>query len=217
MGYRISAFSINDLVMLLKGAAVTIEISAIAIIIGLMLGVVVGILRTSKIKVINSIARIYVEVFRGTPVLMQVFLFYYGLRLFHFEFPALFSASLAFIFNLGATAGETLKGCIEGVPKSQWEASSTLGFTYFKQLQYIIFPQVIRTAVPPVMGLIVGLIKDTSLASIVGFMELTRAASGVMSKTMNPNLTFAIVAAIYFIICFPLTFYSRKLELKFKN
>ena len=214
MEWQIRGLNIKDLLLMLEGAVITIELSAIAIILGLILAMIVGVLRTSKVKIISGVSRIYVELFRGTPVLMQIFLFYYGLRLLDVHLPALLSASLAYIFYFGAAAGETYKGILEAIPKSQWEASASLGFSYINQLRYIIIPQFIRTAIPPTMGIIVGLIKYTSLASIVGFVELTRMGSKVMTMTMNPFTAFPIVAALYFIICFPLTFYSRRLEKK---
>ena len=212
IGYAIRGLTWNDLLLMIKGLRYTVEIALISISLGLVLAIIVGISRSSKIVILNTIFRIYVEIFRGIPVLLQIFLFYYGLRLFNIRFPALFSASIAFIFNIGANVGETLKGVIDSIPKSQWEASSSLGLSQIQQLRYVILPQVVKTAIPPTMGIFVGLIKDTSLASIVGFIELTRAASRVMAMTMNPYTTFPIVAVMYFLICFPLTHYSRKLE-----
>lgn len=217
IGYAIRGLTWNDLLLMIKGLRYTVEIALISISLGLVLAIIVGISRSSKIVILNTIFRIYVEIFRGIPVLLQIFLFYYGLRLFNIRFPALFSASIAFIFNIGANVGETLKGVIDSIPKSQWEASSSLGLSQIQQLRYVILPQVVKTAIPPTMGIFVGLIKDTSLASIVGFIELTRAASRVMAMTMNPYTTFPIVAAMYFLICFPLTYYSRKLEHKLER
>jgi polar amino acid transport system permease protein len=205
-----------DIIYIFNGALYTIELSLIAIMIGLLVAIVIGILRTVDIKFLNLLSRIYVEIFRGTPILIQIFIFYYGLRIFNVKLPALLSASMAFIFNIGAQVGETLKGIIDNIPKSQWEASSSLGLTYLQQLRYVILPQVIRSATPPTVGICVGIIKDTSLASIVGFIELTRAGSQVMALTKNPYSTFPIVAVIYFIICYPLTRFSRKLEERLK-
>lgn len=217
MPWQIRDLNINDIIFLLKGATVTIQLSAIAIILGLVLAIIVGVLRTSKIKVFTGITRIYVEIFRGIPILVQIFLFYYGLRLLNIQLPALLSASMAFIFYFGAAAGETYKGILEGIPKSQWESSDSLGLGYIQKLRYVIIPQFVRTAIPPTMGIIVGVIKYTSLASIVGFVELARVGAKVMSMTMNPFTTYPIVALIYFIICFPLTFYSKRLEKKLKR
>ena len=118
---------------------------------------------------------------------------------------------------VGANIGETLTGIISNIPKNQWESSASLGLNYFQQLGYIILPQVVRTATPPTIGIMVMLIKGTSLASIVGFLEVTKAGGHVMSSTMNPYTTYPIVALIYFIICFPLTTLSRKLEKKLKK
>jgi polar amino acid transport system permease protein len=212
--WHIRNLQVQDIIQLLRGAQYTLLLSCIAISLGLILAIIVAIMRTVKVPFLNHTSRIYVEIFRGTPVLIQIFMFYYGLRIFNIRFPALFSASLAFVFNVGANVGETLKGIIDGIPKSQWDASESLGFNYFQQLIYVILPQVVKTAIPPTIGIFVGLIKDTSLASIVGFVELARAGARVMAMTNNPYTTFPIVAAIYFIICFPLTIFSRKLERK---
>lgn len=214
--WHIRNLQLQDITQLLRGAEYTLLLSFIAISLGIILALIIAIMRTVKIPFFNVLSRIYVEIFRGTPVLLQIFLFYYGLRIFNIKFPALFSASLAFIFNVGASVGETLKGIIDGIPKSQWEASESLGLKYFQQLIYVIFPQVIRTAIPPTIGIFVGIIKDTSLASIVGFVELARAGARIMAMTNNPYTTFPLVAIMYFIICFPLTVYGRRLEKKLK-
>ncbi len=210
---------LNDIWYILKAARYTLLLSGIALLGGLILAVIVGILRTTpKLKFLNVLSRIYVEIFRGTPVLIQIFIFYYGLSiLFGFRPPGIVSVSVAFILWTGANIGEILTGVIDNIPKGQWEGSASLGLNYLQQLRYVIFPQVIRTATPPSVGIMVGLIKETSLASMVGFLELTRAGSHIMATTMNPYTTFPIVAIMYFLICFPLTHYSRKLEHKLER
>jgi polar amino acid transport system permease protein len=203
--FEVRALQFGDIVFMLKTTLTTIELSLIAIIGGLLLGVLVGICRSSTVRGVNILARVYVELFRGIPILLQIFMFYYGLKIFAIQMPALLSASMAFVFNVAANVGETLRGIILSIPKSQWEAAACLGMPYLAQLRYVILPQVVRAAIPPSIGIMVGLIKDTSLASIVGFVELTRSGALIMAVTMNPYTAFPLIAGIYFLVCFPLT------------
>jgi len=210
--FEVRALQFGDIVFMLTTTLTTIELSLIAIIGGLLLGVIIGICRSSNVRGVNILARVYVEFFRGIPILLQIFMFYYGLKIFAIQMPALLSASMAFVFNVAANVGETLRGIILSIPKSQWEAGACLGLPYLAQLRYVILPQVVRAAIPPSIGIMVGLIKDTSLASIVGFVELTRSGALIMAVTMNPYTAFPFIAAIYFLVCFPLTQTSRWLE-----
>ena len=210
--FEVRALQFGDIVFMLSTTLTTIELSLIAIIGGLLLGVIIGICRSSNVRGVNILARVYVEFFRGIPILLQIFMFYYGLKIFAIQMPALLSASMAFVFNVAANVGETLRGIILSIPKSQWEAGACLGLPYLAQLRYVILPQVVRAAIPPSIGIMVGLIKDTSLASIVGFVELTRSGALIMAVTMNPYTAFPFIAAIYFLVCFPLTQTSRWLE-----
>jgi polar amino acid transport system permease protein len=210
--FEVRALQLGDIVFMLTATLTTIELSLIAIAGGLLLGVIVGICRSSTVRGVNILARVYVELFRGIPILLQIFMFYYGLKIFAIRMPALLSASMAFVFNVAANVGETLRGIILSIPKSQWEAAACLGLPYLAQLRYVILPQVVRAAIPPSIGIMVGLIKDTSLASIIGFVELTRSGALIMAVTMNPYTAFPVIAAIYFLVCFPLTQTSRWLE-----
>lgn len=210
--FEVRELQFGDLVFMLQATIYTVELSLIAIIGGLILGVIVGVGRASNVRTANILARLYVELFRGIPILLQIFIFYYGLKIFAIDMPALLSVSIAFVFNVAANVGETLRGVILSIPKSQWEAAASLGLPYLAQLRYVILPQVVRAAIPPSIGILVGLIKDTSLASIVGFVELTRSGALVMAVTMNPYTAFPLVALIYFVVCFPLTQTSRWLE-----
>jgi polar amino acid transport system permease protein len=210
--FEVRALQVGDIVFMLTTTLTTIELSVIAILGGLLLGVIVGICRSSTVRGVNILARVYVELFRGIPILLQIFMFYYGLKIFAIQMPALLSASMAFVFNVAANVGETLRGIILSIPKSQWEAAACLGLPYLAQLRYVILPQVVRAAIPPSIGIMVGLIKDTSLASIIGFVELTRSGALIMAVTMNPYTAFPFIAGIYFLVCFPLTQTSRWLE-----
>jgi polar amino acid transport system permease protein len=210
--FEVRELQYGDIVFMLKATITTVELSVIALIGGLTLGVIVGVCRSSNLRLASIIARLYVELFRGIPILLQIFMFYYGLKIFAIEMPALLSVSIAFVFNVAANVGETLRGIILSIPKSQWEAAACLGLPYVAQLRYAILPQVVRAAIPPSIGIMVGLVKDTSLASIVGFVELTRSGALIMAVTMNPYTAFPLVAVIYFVVCCPLTQTSRWLE-----
>jgi len=210
--FEVRPLQVGDIVFMLTTTLTTIELSVIAILGGLLLGVIVGICRSSTVRGVNILARVYVELFRGIPILLQIFMFYYGLKILGIRMPALLSASMAFVFNVAANVGETLRGIILSIPKSQWEAAACLGLPYLAQLRYVILPQVVRAAIPPSIGIMVGLIKDTSLASIIGFVELTRSGALIMAVTMNPYTAFPLIAGIYFLVCFPLTQTSRWLE-----
>jgi len=210
--FEVRPLQVGDIVFMLTTTLTTIELSVIAILGGLLLGVIVGICRSSTVRGVNILARVYVELFRGIPILLQIFMFYYGLKILGIRMPALLSASMAFVFNVAANVGETLRGIILSIPKSQWEAAACLGLPYLAQLRYVILPQVVRAAIPPSIGIMVGLIKDTSLASIIGFVELTRSGALIMAVTMNPYTAFPVIAGIYFLVCFPLTQTSRWLE-----
>ena len=210
--FEVRPLQVGDIVFMLTTTLTTIELSVIAILGGLLLGVIVGVCRSSTVRGVNIPARVYVELFRGVPILLQIFMFYYGLKILGIRMPALLSASMAFVFNVAANVGETLRGIILSIPKSQWEAAACLGLPYLAQLRYVILPQVVRAAIPPSIGIMVGLIKDTSLASIIGFVELTRSGALIMAVTMNPYTAFPLIAGIYFLVCFPLTQTSRWLE-----
>jgi polar amino acid transport system permease protein len=210
--FEVRPLQVGDIVFMLTTTLTTIELSVIAILGGLLLGVIVGVCRSSTVRGVNILARVYVELFRGIPILLQIFMFYYGLKILGIRMPALLSASMAFVFNVAANVGETLRGIILSIPKSQWEAAACLGLPYLAQLRYVILPQVVRAALPPSIGIMVGLIKDTSLASIIGFVELTRSGALIMAVTMNPYTAFPLIAGIYFLVCFPLTQTSRWLE-----
>ena len=211
--------NLNDVWYLIKAARYTIILTAIGFAGGMVLGIIISIFRTTKkLKIFNYLAGLYVEFFRGTPILIQMFMFFYGIAiLFKFRVPPLIAASTSLIFWTASNIGESLAGIINSIPKSQWEASSSLGLSYIQQLRYVILPQTFRTALPPIVGILIMLIKATSLASIVGFLELTRAGVQIMGSTMNPVTVFPIVAAIYFIICYPLSLYSNRLELKLQK
>jgi len=202
---------------LLLAARWTLVLSVIALVGGAFLGFVLLVLRLLKNIYINTLIALYVEIFQGTPLLMQLFLVYFGLALFGVETSVWWSAGAALVLYTGAYLTEIWSGCVRSVPNGQWDAAQSLGLTFAQQLRWIIFPQVYRLSVAPTVGFLVQVIKGTALTSVIGFIELTKAGSMISNVTFKPFLVFSCVALIYFVICFPLSWYSRRLEIKFTN
>ena len=169
-------------------------------------------MRLSANRVLSGFASGYILTIQSIPVLMVLFMSYYGLSLFGIRLPAFFAASLSLSIYVSAYLAEIWRGSIESVPFQQWEASSSLALTKGQQYRYVILPQAVRIALPPTVGFLVQLVKNTSIVSVVGFVELSRAGALVNQATFLPFQVFSVVAAIYFVICFPLSRLSRHLE-----
>jgi polar amino acid transport system permease protein len=190
----------------------TIVLSMIAFVSGGIVALVLLFLRTSQIGVLAWPTRIYIELFQGTPLLMQLFLFFFGAALFGIEVSPWIAAWLALTFWTSAFLTEIWRGCVEAIPRGQWEASDSLGLSYVEQMRYVILPQATRIAIAPTVGFSVQVIKGTALASIIGFVELTKAGTMLNNATFRPFLVYSLVAAIYFCLCFPLSWCAKRLE-----
>lgn len=190
----------------------TIILSLIAFVGGGIVGLMLLFARTSQIKPLEIVTKCYIEFFQGTPLLMQLFLFFFGVALFGIEVSPWVSASLALTLWTSAFLTEIWRGCVESIPKGQWEASSSLALTYIEQMRYVIILQAARIAVAPTVGFSVQVIKGTALASIIGFIELTKAGTMLNNATFRPFLVYSLVALIYFCLCFPLSFLAKRLE-----
>jgi polar amino acid transport system permease protein len=156
--------------------------------------------------------RLYVELFQGTPLLMQLFLAYFGLALLGLNVSAWAAAALALTLYTSAFLTEIWRGCVNAVPRGQWEASQSLALTLAQQLRYVIGPQALRIAIPPTVGFLVQVVKGTALASVIGFVELTKAGQMIVNATFQPFLVYGCVALLYFALCFPISWASRRLE-----
>jgi polar amino acid transport system permease protein len=192
----------------------TIILSIVSFVGGGVVGVAVLFLRISQSRWLRNFARVYIELLQGTPLLMQLFLAFFGLALFGVKVPAWLAAGLALTLWAAAFLGEIWRGCVESVAKGQWEASASLGMGYIQQMRYVILPQALRVAVPPTVGFSVQVVKGTALTSIIGFVELTRAGTVVTNATFQPFLVYGLVALIYFCLCWPLSKASQILERK---
>lgn len=194
----------------------TIVLSAIAFVGGGLVGFLLMLMRISSNPLLKSISLLYIEFFEATPLLMQLFLVFFGISiLFGWNLSTWAAASIALTTYTSAYLADIWRGSIEAIPTGQWEASRALGLNYFKQLQKVILPQAVRMSIPPTVGFAVQVIKGTSLASVIGFIELTRSASSISNVTFQPFLVYSLAAVIYFCLCFPLSLWSRKLESSF--
>ncbi|MDR3530167.1 MAG: amino acid ABC transporter permease [Rhodopila sp.] len=200
---------------LLTGLQWTLLLSAIAFAGGGVVGLLVALGRTAESALLRRITAGYIAVFQGTPLLMQLFVVYYGLGLIGLRLPAWSAVAIGFTLNASAFLGDIWRGAIQALPKGQSEAASALGLHYVSRMKDVVLPQALRIAQPATVGYLVQLIKGTSLAAIVGFIELARAGQIVSNQTFKPILVFGIVGAMYFFLCWPLSLYSARLEARF--
>ena len=208
-------FAIWDILRnLLLAARWTLLLSLIALLGGGVLASMLLVLRLLRKKTFQILISVYVEIFQGTPLLMQLFLFYFGLALLGFDTSIWWSASAALILYTGAYLSDIWWGCVRSVPKGQWFAGQSLGFSFFQQLRFIVLPQAYRLSVAPTVGFLVQVIKATALTSVIGFIELTKAGAMISNVTFKPFLVFSFIALIYFIICYPLSWVASKLEVR---
>lgn len=208
-------FSLWDIIRnLLLAARWTVVLSLIAFIGGGLVGGGLLVARLTGKAWIEAFVARYVQLFQGTPLLMQIFLAYFGMGLFGIKLSPWVSVSVALTLYTSAFLTEIWRGCVAAIPKGQWEASQSLALSFGEQLRYVILPQALRIAIPPTVGFLVQVIKGTALASVVGFVELTRAGNMITNVTYAPFTVFACVAVIYFLLCYPISLYAHVLERK---
>lgn len=206
------AFTFNEVLYLLQATQWTVAVTLIAFVGGGLVGLVIMFLKITGNRLARWAGAIYVELFQGTPLLAQLFVVYFGFGLFGYDVSPWVAVATAFTLWSAAFLGEIWRGCVQAIPRAQWEASASLGLSFLEQVRYVIAPQAARIAVPPTVGFLVQIIKNTSLASVIGFVELTRAGQIVNGATFRPFLVYCTVALIYFVLCYPLTTLSRRLE-----
>jgi len=209
-------FSLWDILRnLLLAARWTVALSLMAFVGGTVVALALLVARIAKLRGADVLVGGYVQLFQGTPLLMQLFLAFYGLAVIAGvridPWPAVI---LAFTLYAAAFLGEIWRGAIQAIPRQQWEAAAALPLSPAAQLRYVILPQAFRIAVPPTIGFLVQLVKGTSVASIIGFVELTRAGQLMVNVTFQPLIVYPIVAVLYFALCWPMSFWSLRLERK---
>jgi polar amino acid transport system permease protein len=205
-------FSFVHVGFLAHAALWTAALSAVALAGGAVGGLLVAGMWIAETAWVRGAARGFVAVIQGTPLLVQLFLAYFGAAFAGLDVPPLAAAALAFNLWAAAFLGDIWRGALEAVPREQWEAATALGLRRLTMLRLVVLPQAVRPAIPPTVGFLVQLVKNTALASIIGFRELTRAGQIVANVTFQPLAVFLTVAVFYFIICWPLSLASRRLE-----
>lgn len=204
--------NLYDLWFLIAAGRWTLALTAIAFLGGTILGLTVMMLRVVPFRPANWLAIGWIQAIQGTPLLAQIFVFFFGFAIFGYKVSPWVAAGVAFSIYASAFLAEIWRGCVEAVPKPQWESSAALGLSFLQQLRYVILPQAFRISIPPTVGFLVQLVKNTSLASVIGFIELTREAQITTGATFRPFTVYGIVAVLYFCICFPLSQWSQHLE-----
>ena len=204
----------TDVLYLVGAMRWTIVLTLLALSGGSAVGLLIAACGASKRAPLRYLARSYVAFVQGIPLLVWLFIFYFGLSVFGYNLPPWIAATIGFSVYAGAFLGEIWRGALISIPRTQWEAGLSIGLTYIEQLRHVIIPQAVRIAIPPTVGFIVQLIKNTSLAAVIGFVELTREGQLTTAATFQPFAVYLIVAVLYFSLCFPLTRYSRALERK---
>lgn len=205
---------IDSLPSLLKATLMTILLAAISIIIALVLGFFAAIVRILKVRILNGIATAYVSIIRGTPLLVQIFVIYYGLPQIGISLDPISSGVVALSLNAGAYLSESFRAAILAVDNGQMEASLSMGMTYSQALRRIILPQSLRIAIPTLSNTFIVLIKDTSLVSVITVTELLQMSSLIIAKTFEPLTIYLLAAAIYWIIITFFTTILDKLEVR---
>ena len=206
-------FSLWDIVRnLLLAARWTIALSLIAFVGGGLVGLGLLLARLARPRLAGRAVAGYVNLFQGTPLLMQLFLSYFGMGLLGLDVSPWFSAALALTLYTSAFLCEIWRGCVNAIPHGQWEAADSLALSFGEKLRYVIGPQALRIAVAPTVGFLVQVIKGTALASVIGFIELTKAGTMITNATFRPFTVYACVALMYFALCWPVSAWSRRIE-----
>lgn len=206
-------FGPTELVFLLAALRWTVALTLVAFLGGGIGGFAVAMMRVSRQRAVRAVATLYITLLQGTPLLMQLFLAFYGLAvLTGVRLEAWPAVALAFTLYAAAFLGDIWRGTIEAIPLAQWEAATALALPRWQIMRRVILPQAARIAIPPTVGFLVQLLKNTSVAAIVGFVELTRAGQLMVNVTYQPMIVYPLVAALYFAVCWPISFAAGQLE-----
>lgn len=207
-------FALPEFLFILEAAKWTIGLSLIAFLGGAIGGLLIALSRTSEQRVLKLLSGGFIQIFQGTPLLLQLFLVFFGAPILGFDINPWVAAGVALILNSSAFLGEIWRGCIQAVPAGQLEAAQALSLSYTSRMKDVILPQAMKIALAPTVGYMVQIIKGTSLAAIIGFTEITRAGQIINNATFQPLIVFSVVAAIYFVLCWPLSLTASRMERK---
>lgn len=207
-------FGFPEFLFLLQGLKWTVLLTMISFVGGGIIGLAIALARVSSIKLIERTAAAYIALFQGTPLLMQLFVIYYGLALLRIDIDAWVAVSIAYTAHASAFLGDIWRGTIQSLPRGQIEASNALAIGYVSRMRDVVLPQALKISLPATIGFAVQLTKGTSLAAIVGFIELARAGQIVSNLIFQPLLVFGIVGIIYFFLCWPMSIWGSYMERK---
>ncbi|MGP1909794.1 amino acid ABC transporter permease [Metabacillus sp. JX24] len=210
---RLANIAQSSLLPLVKGALYyTLPLTLITFTVGLVLAVLTALARISTVKPLQWIARFYVSIIRGTPLLVQLFIIFYGLPSIGVTISPFISAIIGFSLNVGAYASEIMRAAILSTPKGQWEAGYSIGMSYSQTLKRIVLPQAARVSIPPLSNTFISLVKDTSLASLILVTEMFRKAQEIASTNYEFLLMYSMAGLLYWIICFILSVVQQQIE-----
>ena len=204
---------VNSFPLLLIGAGVTIQITVLSMAIGFVIGLIVGVARISNLRLLRMLAEVYVEFFRGTPLLVQIFLFYFALPVITGQRIDPFIAAISACgINSGAYVAEIFRAGIQSIDEGQMEAGRSLGMTWLQTMRYIIVPQAFKRVIPPLGNEFIAMLKDSSLVSVIGFEELTRRGQLIIAKTYGSFEIWMSVAVIYLVMTLTISRFVAYLE-----
>jgi polar amino acid transport system permease protein len=205
----------EQLLFLLRGFGWTIVLSLLAFAGGGVLGFVLALMRVYATRPLRTLVMLYIKLIQGTPLLILLFLTYFGLPALGLGVEPLVAAALGLSTYVSAYLGEIWRGSLEAVPRTQEEAAACLALNWHQRLIHVILPQAMKIATPPTVGFMVQIVKNTSLASAIGFVEVVRAGQMINNATFRPFIVFVLIAALYFTLCYPLSAWSQRLERSF--
>ncbi|AMU13200.1 MULTISPECIES: amino acid ABC transporter permease [Burkholderia] len=203
---------VHTLPVMVKGAVFTLKFAVASMALGLVVGLVVAIMRIGSNRLLASLAQGYVSLMRGTPLLVQMFVVYYGLPDLGITLDPTTAGIFTLTLNAGAYLSESMRGAILGIGRGQWAAAHSLGLTHVQTLRYIVCPQALRLAVPSLGNTLISLIKDTSLVSVITVTELLRSTQEVIAATFQPLPLYLAAAAIYWVLSTLLTRLQGRVE-----
>lgn len=203
---------INEITFLALGIKWTLLLTVLGFVGGIVFGLIIALARVAENRVLRFAAASWIAVFQGTPLLMQLFVVFFGLPLLGINVNAWLAVAISLTAHASAFLGEIWRGAIQAIPKGQSESCNALGMDYRSRMFDIILPQALKISLPATIGFLVQLLKGTSLAAIVGFIELTRAGQIISNQTYQPLFIFGLVGILYFLMCWPLSLWGRRME-----
>ncbi|HSB77800.1 MAG TPA: amino acid ABC transporter permease [Candidatus Methylomirabilis sp.] len=203
--YVQDSLNLYDAVLFLQGVWNTVALCVVGLGLGTLIALVVGLSRASHLRWLSWPAGLYIEIIRDSPLLMQLYLVFFALPLLGLQVPIFVAGVATLMVNSSAFMAEIVRAGIQAVAKDQWDAARGLGMGYLQAMRWIVLPQAFRVMIPPGVGLLIGLIKDSSIISVISYLELTRVGQILTEKTFLSFQVFGIVAALYFLLCYPLS------------